>query len=308
MYVLIVNPVAGEGRGMKVYQELKQHSLYQQKNCRSFLTEYQGHGKALATQVAQMYGTQIKAIIVVGGDGTLNEVMNGLKTFPAMNVAIIPAGSGNDFARACKIERKPVTLFKQIINNPSWRSYRLGKITKETSRKQTPLFANSIGIGFDAVVAKQADESKYKKYMNLLRLGMLSYLIALFQVLFTYQTKKIQLVIDGKPLVFQHTFMVTVTNHPFFGGGMKIVPHAKMDSGRLYVLIIDHISKWKVLFLFFTVFFGKHTTFKEVYIYEASEIKVILNEERSYQIDGQTGKIGSFTITKDHLMRKIHRF
>ncbi|QHS23068.1 diacylglycerol kinase family lipid kinase [Virgibacillus sp. MSP4-1] len=308
MYLFIVNPVSGNGRGKKVYEKIKQEPLYKKKECRAFFTEYEGHARSLASHLAEMFKDRVNAILVVGGDGTLHEVVNGLHRYPDVKVAFIPAGSGNDFARGCKLTLKNESLFKQILESPSWKPYWLGKIKNIKSENQALYFSNSIGFGFDGEVASVTNKAGYTKLLSLLKLSRLQYVIALLQVLLSYQPKKLELELDGKKRKIENAFMVTITNHPYFGGGMKIVPDASIHPHHLYVMIIENISKVKVLFLFFTVFFGKHLSFKEVKVYQAETIRVQSNEKIDYQVDGNSGKCTNCTVSKENSTRQIHRF
>ncbi len=306
MYLLIVNPKSGNGKGQKIYEAVKQHPLYVEKGCRTFLTEYEGHGERLASQVVHMYGEKIKTLIVIGGDGTVHEVLNGLKSYPSMKLAVIPAGSGNDFARGINIREKGLALFQDIVTNAKWEPYWLGKV-KHNEGKQQFLFANSIGIGFDGEVAHKSNHSKASKLVKLLHLHSFRYIFALIQTLFSFQPKELEMKLDGNNKTFSKAWMVTITNHPYFGGGMKIVPQAKIDKDYFYLFVLDGISKWKVLFLFFTVYFGKHLKFKEVHVYKAREIIVKSNKKIVYQADGQTGKLQSCYIKKELSTRHFHR-
>ncbi|WP_102026731.1 diacylglycerol/lipid kinase family protein [Salirhabdus sp. Marseille-P4669] len=309
MYILIVNPEAGGGKGRKVYESLKKEILFKEKKCRTFFTEYEGHATKIAAQVTHIYEDKVEAIIVVGGDGTVHEVMNGLISQPNVRVAVIPAGSGNDFVRACNVKKKSVDLFRQILRGPSWNSYWMGKVHKKQEGKNVDfLFANSIGFGFDGEVAKKASTSKGRKWIQILHLSSIRYVIALIQVLFTFRPKRMELILDGERIEFSNAWMATITNHPYFGGGMKIVPQAKMSKEYLYIFIVDDISKWKLLFLFFTVFFGKHVKFKEVSIYKAKRIEIQVKKGVDYQADGQTGHGYQWIIEKDHRERTVQRY
>src|SRR5690625_2788740 len=102
MYLFIVNPIAGNGRGIKIFLELKKLALFSELKTRVFVTEYKGHAKEIAQEISQSAITNtLEAVTVIGGDGTLHEVVNGLsKDIP---IAFIPAGSGNDFYRGAQL-------------------------------------------------------------------------------------------------------------------------------------------------------------------------------------------------------------
>ncbi|MBB6452161.1 YegS/Rv2252/BmrU family lipid kinase [Salirhabdus euzebyi] len=309
MYIFIVNVHAGEGKGKKVFEKLKKDKSYNLLESRTFFTEYEGHATALAAQVAKSFGNRITCIVIVGGDGTLHEVMNGVKKYPDVKIAFIPAGSGNDFARGCKLpKKKQKLLFNQIVQYPSWKPYWFGQALKDKSTNKAVLFANSIGFGFDAEVAKRANEAVYKRILNKWNFGTLSYTLALLQVLFSFTTKEMDVIADGQKKSFKKAWMVTITNHPYFGGGMKIVPLARINGDYFYVLVLDNIPRWKVLLLFITVFFGKHTSLKEVHLFKAKHIDIHIKSGSKYQVDGHTGFCHSCSIRKENISRQINRF
>src|SRR5699024_540259 len=94
---------------------------------------------------------------------------------------------------------------------------------------------------------------------------------------------------DGEPIHFERVFLLTINNHPYFGGGMKINPLAHNNGQTLSILVIDSISKWKVLALLGTVFTGKHRQLKGVHTFECRALTLSYESTASYQTDGETG-------------------
>lgn len=297
MYIFIINPVAGHGKAKRIFSEIIRTDLYKQINSGYFFTKHEGHAETL---VQDLYRTSklkaLKCLVVIGGDGTLHEVINGLGR-ARLPISFIPGGSGNDFARGSDIRDYPLKIFERIVNEGNTIPYWLGHY--EADHQPSRFFANSVGIGFDAEIAKVADRSLFKPLLNKLRLGNLVYVFALIKVLFNYIPTTIELETTGKLQVFERCWMVTIANHPFYGGGMKILPNAKIQPNSFSVLIIHNISKWKILALFGTVFLGKHTNFREVDILNANKIKVSSIGEIPYQVDGQKGLCQSITVSKD---------
>lgn len=300
MYVFIINPIAGNGRAKHVFLRLTTSKLFQKLNSIHFFTEYQGHAEKIAYNVSTTNKSDITGIIVVGGDGTFHEVVNGVKD-KSIPLSLIPSGSGNDFARGCSIEGKPIDILRKIINNEHETPYWLGEFTTDNLKQADKRnFANSIGFGFDAEIAETVNRSVYKKIFNSLRLGKISYIIALIQVLFRFKPMNIEVNINGKAITYTDCWMVSVTNHPFYGGGMKVVPFAKIQPVKFSVLIIKSISRLKILSLFLTVFTGDHIKFKEVEIVEATNIKITSSNNNGliYQVDGESSTCRTCTIHK----------
>lgn len=305
MYLFIINPVAGNGRAGKIYRRLKESQIYQQLHAVSYHTNYKGHAEELIEHLKTFYKKRdINAIVVIGGDGTIHEVLNGLKNWQ-VPVAFIPGGSGNDFSRGTGMMFSPEEILYSILNNQRTSEYWLGVYTPQ-QRKQR-YFVNCIGVGFDALVAKRANRLFCKKWFNRLHAGSLVYLISLLYELLRYKPKKIIMEIDGESIGFERCFLLTVNNHPYFGGGMKINPSAKHHKDTFSVLVIDSISKWKVLALFCTVFTGKHLRFKEVHIFESKEIVVSSESPMPYQSDGETGTAQYVHVTKKTKSVKLLR-
>ncbi|MBR3120058.1 diacylglycerol kinase family protein [Oceanobacillus profundus] len=293
MYIFIINPKAGSGRALKVFSDIQNSAVYRQMDSQYFFTEYEGHGEAIARKISA--DPEGKTIIVVGGDGTIHEVMNGLIS-TEIRIAFIPAGSGNDFARGCGIKGKPEEILRKIIEHNMVRPYWIGNYTADGYGVHK--FVNSIGFGFDAAIAHAANQSSYRRFLNALGLGTLSYVIALIYVLMYYKPMSMELEIDNEKRILKDCWMVTIANHPYYGGGMKIIPTAVIQPNVFPLLIIHSISKWKVLALFITVFLGIHTRFKEVEILEATTLKITAETSIPFQTDGQTGKCSSSLISK----------
>ncbi|WP_249872316.1 diacylglycerol/lipid kinase family protein [Oceanobacillus saliphilus] len=283
MYIFIINPKAGFGLAQRIFSDIQQSDTYRQMDRKYYFTEYEGHGEEIASQISN--DPTGKTIIVIGGDGTIHEIINGLTT-TEIPLGFIPGGSGNDFARGCGIKGSPQQILQQIVEADHTLDYWIGKYSQPD--KQQRKFANSIGFGFDAVIAKAVNESNYKNLLNAIGLGTVSYVIALLQVLITFKPMSVTIEVNGKTKKLDNCWMVSIGNHPYYGGGMKIIPHAVIQPKVLPVLIIHSISKWKVLALFITVFFGNHASYKEVEVLEAKSLKITSVQPILFQVDGQT--------------------
>src|SRR5690625_1511457 len=304
MYILIINPIAGNGRAKQAYKTILKSGQLNQFSYYTFYTKYEGH----AEKITQQFFTNnnladICGIIVFGGDGTIHEVINGMGDVH-VPISFIPGGSGNDFARGISLKTKPIKIINNIITNNKKATFSLGQyhLYKGVNRK----FVNCIGFGFDAVVAKSANESKLKNLLNKIRLGKISYLLALIKQLFFYKPIHITAEIDGIPKTFSSCLLMTINNQPYFGGGMKINPLAKNNNKHFSVLVIDSIPKWKVLLLFGTVYTGKHIHFREVHTFKAHHVKVKAKEKIPFQVDGETGMTHFCQIKKHN--NPIHVF
>ncbi len=295
MYIFIVNPIAGNGRAKRVFAKLQKSPLFKQINSKSYFTRYKGHAEEISQQISTKVNKKIKSIIVVGGDGTLHEVINGLDN-NKIPVAIIPSGSGNDFARGCGIKGNAHSILERIIHQNKQLPYWVGHFTpdEETTRS----FNNHIGFGFDAEIVKAANQSWFKKALNRLKLGKLTYLLALIITIFRFKPITVTVDVNGELRTYRDCLMVSVANHPFYGGGIKLLPFAKIKPVTFPVFIVKKISRLKLLSFFMTVFTGAHLKMPEVEVLETSRIKITSTNELTYQADGETGTCYTCLIQK----------
>lgn len=298
MYIFIVNPAAGSGRSEKVFDRLQHDTSFQRLYKRIFVSSYQGHIEMIMHEVNECCKTDdVRTIFVIGGDGTMHEVLNHLG-HPHIPVGFIPGGSGNDFARNFQQSRhiRQYTRGLGLIEGQKTNTFWPGSF--EMEKQDDRMFLNCLGFGFDAVVAQAANQSRWKKCWNRLKLGKLVYLFALVQSLFSYKPISLTVTIDGTVYKYPRCLFLTVNNQPYFGGGMKINPKANNNPKTFGIVVVDSISKWKVLALFLTVFFGKHLSFKEVQLFKGQSISVASNDYIPYQSDGETGQTKQAVIQK----------
>ncbi|UOQ46107.1 diacylglycerol kinase family lipid kinase [Halobacillus salinarum] len=290
MYIIIVNPEAGQKSADKLFQKIQKEPLFKSKNCRSFYTSYKGHAEKLTRQLIEIHKEVLQCVIVIGGDGTFHEVINGLKENPEFPVAFIPAGSGNDFSRGISSSQDGVELFRSIVVTPqiirvNHGSYRL----QQSSRTGKRVFANSIGFGLDGKVVEVANNPLFRKWLRRFHLSSFRYIFALLKVLPKYKPIQVDLKIDGRKLSLGKASLLSITNHPFYGKGMKIAPGAHIMSPRFKVVLIKPLKKWKLLMFFLLVFTGQHTKLKEVSLMDAESVEVFSSSPLPYQADGQHG-------------------
>jgi len=277
---LIVNPVAGAKRTAKKWPQimrlLKSIGLHFEHD----LTEAPGHATELAKSAAEK-GYEL--VVSVGGDGTINEIVNGL--YAAGNIAdvmlgIIGTGTGGDYIRTIGIPRAYQEACQCFINP--------GKLTVDVGvveyvrdcRAVKRLFVNFAGLGFDAEIVK-ATTQKFKA-LN----GTASYLMGLLTTLLFYKNKKVSLIVDGKA-VEGKVCTVLISNGKYGGGGMLAAPDADLTDGLLDVLIIGDLSKPDLLWSLPRVYKGTHLTHPKVTMRRAREIEILSTAPLSLQADGE---------------------
>lgn len=263
----ILNPNAGNGRGQKKWRQLKAQLTIPYE---LHVTQYAGHTCELASEIASTATKkQPVCIIAIGGDGTLHEVVNGIATSKHVYVGAIAAGSGNDFARGYRVFKDAKQL-QQFVVSKEVTVHDVGVTRINDYEKR---FINNFGIGFDAFVAIIANESQLKKKLNKWKLGKLSYPYFVIQALFTFKPFQLTAIHNEMREVFNEVWFASVSNQPFFGGGMNLSPVSNTQDGKLEVTVVSNLSKWKLLLLFGSVFFAKHTQMKEVHQFEVEQIQ-----------------------------------
>ena len=279
----IVNEKSGNGNGKKVWDEFKDQLKIQ---FIEHTTQYSGHALKLSQAISEKYikNDQGALIVAVGGDGTIHEVLNGVVFQSNVYIGYVKAGSGNDFARAFPIFRNAQDV-KQFIKNPHGVKMDCGQVLFHESSSRR--FVNNAGIGFDAYVARKANLSKFKGLLNKIGLGKLSYGISTVIALFSFKRFTVELSVDGVPYQFQKVWFVTVSNQPYFGGGMNLSPESKTNDGELEITIVHDLAHIKLLFLFGSVFSGTHTKLPNVTQLKGKYFNVRVTDSLYFHADGE---------------------
>ncbi|SOC36630.1 diacylglycerol/lipid kinase family protein [Ureibacillus acetophenoni] len=279
----IVNEKAGNGKGKKIWNKLKDQLSVQYFE---HITQFSGHALQLSESISNsnLHQSDFALIVAVGGDGTIHEVLNGIVEKSNIYIGFVKAGSGNDYSRAYHSfqSAKEIELF---LKTPYGMRMDSGLIqaTLDMNRK----FINNAGIGFDGFVSRNANRSKIKGLLNKFGLGKLSYGFLTITSLFTFKPFNIEVIVDNRRFEYKKAWFVTVSNQPYFGGGMKLSPESKPDDGVLEVTIVHNLHHLKLLFLFGTVFLGTHTKLSEVTQLKGTQIQVRVEEPQYFHADGE---------------------
>jgi len=269
--LFIVNEAAGHGKGKKVWHHLQRQLSM---NYEVAFTEYEGHGKELAKNWAQNAQTK-QLIVIVGGDGTIHEIVSGVVHNKFIVIGIVRAGSGNDFARYFTTFQNAFQIESYIQNN-EMANLPMDVGVVQFGDQQHEIFVNNAGVGFDAFVTKRINKSRLKLYLNKIGLGKLSYAAAVVRGLFSFKSFDVTIRTSDQERQFKQAWFVAMSNQPYFGGGMKISPSSKPNDGRIELTIVHGISRLKLLLVFVTVFFEKHTKFKEITFLQGNQFNIFV--------------------------------
>lgn len=266
----IINPTAGKGRTSKTYQWLKAHIEALYPLSQTVFTARAGHAVFLARNAAE---AGLDLVITMGGDGTVHEVINGLAGSNTA-LAVIPSGTGNDYARNLKIPHQPLEAL-EVLRRGRRQRLDLGIVNDS-------YFINMAGLGFDAAAARQVNSRRFLT-------GKPAYLAAIAKTLLNYDCLKIELSIDG--LLFRETVtMISIANGEYVGGGIRMVPGADMTDGFLDICVVKEASPWEILRTLPLVYQGGHRNHPKCSFYRGQNIIVRpLNSKQTTwaQIDGE---------------------
>ena len=297
---LLVNEVAGNGRAKKALK--KTTALLINENINFDLRKSTYAGEAI--YIAQEYGDQkhspTEILLVIGGDGSLNEVLNGIKRSqnPKTPIAYLPAGTGNDFARAASLTNDPKVLIDHLQQEFKPERIDCGTfIFPDIAPNKKYYFANSFGIGFDAFVNHNSNISKLKKVLNHLSEGKLIYGCNVLATVTKQDTFIVDIEKNGQKFHFDDAFMVTTTNHPYLGGGLPLLPSAKIDSHKIYTVVVEKFSLAKLVKLFINLLKdGSHVNDPQFHYFEANKVTVTTIKKEYAQVDGEEIKRNNFNI------------
>ena len=270
MLDFIVNPAAGGEKGKKILRTLSaiQERLMERKVQYSIhYTAKKGDATLMTTDLIKRGATNI---IVVGGDGTLHEVINGFTDFDKVNMGIIPCGTGNDFASALNIPFDPKDAIDLIIDGQA----------KFTDFMQMPGVRglNVIGTGIDVDVLK--------RYAKLKRKTKFGYTMSLVKTLFKFNYAEFNAEFNGKTEEYK-SFIAAICNGYCYGGGIKICPTADPTDNKLNFVAVKSMSKLKIIGAFLKLKKGKTDKIKQYVQEEVSEIKITTPTPCTVNVDGE---------------------
>ncbi|MFM6980431.1 MAG: diacylglycerol/lipid kinase family protein [Micrococcales bacterium] len=281
---IVINPTSGKGHGKSVgeavLRELDSQKIDYINLSGENLAQAKQHVKAAVS------AKKISGLFVVGGDGMVHMAVNACVNTD-IPVGVIPAGTGNDSARALGLPHKDgVEALKiGLANLKSPR--RIDTIRATSSIGEFHCFA-TLAAGFDSLVAGRANKMKFPK-------GPSRYQIAMVLELIKFKGLRFKAEVDGVKREIE-AVLCTAANAHVYGGGMLIVPDAKLDDGMLDLFIVNQLPKLELLRLFPRVFTGQHVTHPKVEIVRGKSFKLDSGPMPVYA-EGEEVGIGPVTAT-----------
>lgn len=285
MYYFIVNEHGGSGQAVETWKRVQAVLDEKKIEYRHFVPECKGYAAVLAEQISELPEDDIK-LIVVGGDGTINEVLNGIRSFERIKFGVIPTGSGNDFCRGLGLPLgEPEKVVEMILNANETKSIDLG-VAESGGRRR--IFGISSGYGLDAIVGTGINTSRIKVVMNKLHLNSLSYAVMTVKTLFSMKTYNFKISVDGGALIdLSRVIFLAAMNFPCEGGGVPMAPRATATDGKISFCVAYGIPKWRTFFAFPVLLAAKHEKIKGFKVYDAKTLDVYSDMPTVSATDGE---------------------
>lgn len=299
MYHIIVNPASKSGRGQKIWKTIEPVLL---KRGIPYQVYFSRRAGDVAAETRRLSALQEPIrLILLGGDGTMNEALQGMQPISYFTVGYIPTGSSNDLARNLGIPKNPLLALEKILDGESLSLLDIGllqyeSIPPKTARTEEPgtarprRFLVSCGIGFDAAVCAEAMASPIKDALNRLGLGKLTYLGIALKQLITASRPTCELWLDNhtEPIRMKRLLFAASMNHRFEGGGFMFCPNADYQDKTFDLCVVSGVSLPVILFALPTAFRGKHYFFKGVDAYRAKKVRIKTALPLWVHTDGET--------------------
>jgi len=279
-YLYIVNPISGKGSAKKVIPLIKSFSKSKNANFKILETLYPLH----ATEIVKSNISNFTTMISVGGDGTLNEIVNGIEEEAYIKLGVLPIGSGNDFVKNLKLNSELKDILSVIYNKNEQQVIQsdIGEIIyseKDEFDTKSHKFINSLGIGFDAYVG-------YLKQSNKSLTGVVSYLYAVIKALFNYNLVNTEINFDDV-CVNGIKLMISVGNGKCSGGGFYLNPGAIINDGMLDLTIFDKVTRRRLLTALPMALINKVDKIPEAHIVKSQRVRLKLKDPYFVHCDGE---------------------
>ena len=299
MLHMIVNPAGAAGRTIKYFRrKILPHFAG---------TEYEIHYSSKEHGIGEIVSAltdpdrpgadEYVNLVVVGGDGTMNEALNGIRDLARTRVGLIPAGSGNDLARDLNLPKDVEEIAVRIRKEETVRRVDVGETIFHDSGV-TQRFLVSSGAGFDAEACHMAQNAPMKGLLNRLRLGKLIYIFEAMKLIFAWRCAPASVTCDPKGegdastvLKIGRFVFLAAMNHRFEGGGFMMCPKAKDDDGKLDYCLVHDLSVTGFFRFFPLALTGAHVKHREI-VKQLRRTGVRIRSEKPLWVhcDGETAR------------------
>jgi len=271
MWLLVVNSKAGKGRASKLAGKFE--VLLKSNNLPYEIINKATYEETFSEYRLSISSGKFEKVVAIGGDGLVNLCLQEVAE-QNIGLSVIPAGTGNDFARAVGSHKKSVNEIFNVVRSQDPTTIDLGLVTGAFGKRW---YVQVLSTGFDGLVNNLANRINWPR-------GQMKYTLATVLTLARFKPIPYELIIDGKQ--FKQDFMLlSVANGETYGGGMRICPDASNSDGIFDILLVHPVSKIVLLSIFPKVFTGKHVPHPKIDIIRGK--KVQLSADASAFADGE---------------------
>jgi len=269
--LVVINPASGGGKGASIGAKVRNVLT---SRAQDFEVVQASSLEQSLKEIENLCAhNRFDHLICVGGDGLIHDLIPHVMKYE-IPLLVVPAGTGNDFARTIGTYGKKI---EEILNIPADRSPAGIDVGLIKSGSNSVPFVQILSTGFDSVVNARANNFKLVK-------GTIKYVVAVLLEVWKFKAVDFTLRIDGR-LITQKAMLVCVANGTSYGAGMKIVPHANHQDRMLDVMVVDHVNPLRLLLVFPRVFFGTHIKHPKVHFYSGESIEI--NGDTQAYADGE---------------------
>ena len=304
-WLIVVNPAASIGKSGKDWPEIEKLFIQEGFDYDAVLTTHPGHAIELVRDSITEKG--YKKIISVGGDGTNNEVVNGIFTqqrFPTheITMATVPVGTGNDWRRTFDIPLEYENIVK-IIKKGYTFAHDIGKLTYyNDGDPKTRYFLNASGTGLDEMVCNTTNIMKRNG-----KGGTIRYLISVVKCLFKYKITHVQLTIDDQLVFDDNILSLSIGNCRFNGGGMMMMPFAVPNDGLFDITVIRKVSILKFAANVKNIYDGSFVNkIKEVQTFQGKKIRIVSIPPHSLRVETEGENLNNSPFDYEMLPKAIN--
>lgn len=269
MYNIIVNPWSGEGKKKKLHARAIAHFQKLGQKVRVVASERPGQIKEIAHSLTREGKGDV---VVIGGDGTLHDALNGFTDFDKCALGLIPAGTGNDFAAAANIPSEPEAAVELIVKGAP-------RYTEFMQLPRGVRGLNVAGTGIDVEILRRCRASKWLR-------GKLQYLISLIISLIKFKNYDLTVRVNGREVRYK-TLIACVGNGFRFGGGIRMCPQAVLGDNLLDFVAVDNVKKSRILPAFIKLMQGRILEEKFSRFERCDHIEIFSERPLTVQVDGE---------------------
>lgn len=287
MYYFIVNPRACRGCSDKIWKRLERWLNIKNIDYQVLLTAKAGDARFFAQELTES-AMEPRTIIVVGGDGTFNEVIDGMSFTGMVTLGYVPIGMSSSLARSLRLPKRPFKCLRLMLNSTRQKSLDYGVLSYGETVQTHKRFAVSCGIGLDAAVCHILQEQPCSRKPRFFRPGRLQYIIVAIGQILNSKPVKGYIVLDGvKRMEFNHLCLVAAHIHPYGSGGLKLAPGADASDGYLELCILHNPRRMRLLSLLADALYGRIKNRKGVRFYRCREVQIHTDRPMPVHVDGE---------------------